>query len=158
MVRRGDRRSWGSTPHYLNATTIMVCTRATPTRPPHQPTCLPAHQPTSPSNHPASSHFISEAIEYRIAHSLNESKLLKSHEYLSSVHLVLSSFTSGVLFLSAVIGPSATLIGKVLSFSLTCLNSAIQGLALSSKAAEHTAARLAFAAIQRQFATQVSGI
>ena len=69
------------------------------------------------------------------------------------MHVVLSSVTSGVLFLKDDLGPWAGTAGQLLSFALTSLNTAIQAMALADHAAAHTQGRVVFAQLQRDFAT-----
>ena len=93
-----------------------------------------------------------KSLEYRVAHALFESKYLAVSAAFSFVHLLLSSSVSAVLFLKRII-PFSTVISLVLSTMLTGLNTAIGALGLAEKAEQHTAARLAFASTQRNFAT-----
>ena len=54
------------------------------------------------------------------------------------------------------IGPGAPLLGQILSFLLTALNTAIQAMKLGDHAAAHGRGRILFAGLQRDFATRLS--
>ena len=92
-----------------------------------------------------------KSVEYRVAHSLFESKFRDLRISLSFFHLLLSSVTGAVLFLGL---PPAVSGG--LAFALTGLNSAMKAVNLAALEAGHTRGRVIFAGLQRALATTLT--
>jgi len=92
-----------------------------------------------------------KSVEYRVAHSLFETKYRKIRILMGFVHLVLTSITGAVLFLGL-----PEIIALMFSFLLTGLNGVMAAVNVGELEAQHTEARRVFAGLQRYFATVLS--
>lgn len=89
-----------------------------------------------------------KAVQFRVAHSLFETKYRRLRVGLAFSHLALSTLTSACMFMG--IEGAAT---NILSIALTGLNTVIQATGFAQREADHTNGRIAWASIQRSFAT-----
>ena len=89
-----------------------------------------------------------QSVEYRIAHSLYESKYRKYRLALAFLHRLVSSATSAAMFLDLHGG-----VLTVLSLSLTAVNTVMQSVGFAEKEGAHLQARISWASIQRSFGT-----
>jgi hypothetical protein len=88
------------------------------------------------------------AVQYRLAHSLFETKFRRLRIGLAFAHLTLTTVTSACMFLNVEGG-----VIDVLSVLLTGLNTVIQSTGFAQKESDHTAGRISWASVQRSFAT-----
>ena len=88
------------------------------------------------------------AVQYRLAHSIFETKFQRLRINLAFTHLTLTTATSACMFLGVEGGAV-----DILSVLLTGLNTLIQSTGFAQKESDHAAARISWASVQRSFAT-----